>query len=94
MILWDEIVKKREEEIAKGWFSKECSVSNVFLETTRENFLKFKKMERNHILSGIINEQNIWEDSDVRCYTMRKCHGQLLSGKKGIVKKKNKSIER
>lgn len=64
MTLWDEIVKKREEEIAKGWFSKEDRGSNAFLEHARENFLKFKKMERNHIMSGIIDERNIWEDSD------------------------------
>lgn len=64
MMLWEEIVKKREEEIAKGWFSKDCHVSNAFLDNAKQNYIKFKKMERDHILSGIIDERNVWEDSD------------------------------
>lgn len=64
MVLWDTVVKKREEEIEKGVYEKDCRASNAFLEDARSRYLKFKKMERNHILSGIIDERNIWEDSD------------------------------
>lgn len=62
MILWETIVKKREEANARGSLRTEGVYA--FLEDTKWNYLKFKKLERNHIMSGVIDERNIWEDSN------------------------------
>ena len=64
MALWETIVKKREEENARGGLKNDGVTSDAFLETAKQNFQKFKKLERNHIMSGVIDERNIWEDSD------------------------------
>jgi len=65
MVLWETIVKKKEEQMAKGGEALSESPNSIaFLENARNVFAEFKRKERDHILSGSIDERNVWEDSD------------------------------
>jgi hypothetical protein len=62
---WETVVKTREEHNKRGkGHGGEDKINDGFLEDAKRKCMQLKKKERNHILSGTMDERDIWYDSD------------------------------